>query len=138
MLTENKNKQIKRTSLETNTTRLGSRWTPPKSNSPITITTTPPSTTHPQESLSHKEINLFAESRPETPSKLVLIIPHNYVEEIDCDSSALKVILPDTAMTLTTLPPTHVLQLGTEALYSNHHIAFPNNKNSTNDVLPNR
>jgi len=134
MLIENKSKQIKHTSIETNK-KLGSRWTPPKSNSPITISTSPNHLHKPQPT---KEINLFANSRPDTPNKLVLIIPHNHIEEVDCDSSALKVILPDAAMTLSTLPPTHVLQLGTKPLYTNHQIAFPHNTNSTNDVLPNR
>ena len=112
--------------------KLGERWTPPESrnNSPIT---TPIKAEH-GVSLPIQQINLITNNHPETPSKLVLIIPHNHVEDVNCDSTALKIILPDSTMSLSTLAPTHILQLGQEPPYYNHRISLPQNSTPTDDA----
>lgn len=130
MSANDKHKRIKQNSPTEINTKLGKRWTPPKSNSPVTL----PISTHPHESQPHYETNFLKDSRPTTPEKLVLIIPHKHIEELDCDSTAFKVILPDTKMTLTTLAPTHILQLGTEQTFDNHRFTFPSSTNPMNNT----
>jgi hypothetical protein len=130
MSADQKIKHISQNSPTEINTKLGKRWTPPKSNSPITL----PAPSHLHESQPPYETNLFKDSRPTTPSKLVLIIPHTHIEELDCDSTAFKVILPDTTMTLTTLAPTHILQLGTDQTFNNHRFTFPSSTNPMNDT----